>query len=55
VEIGHRVATVCHLANIAIRLGRKLEWEPQAECFKNDPEADRMMTRPMRGPWTLTS
>jgi myo-inositol 2-dehydrogenase / D-chiro-inositol 1-dehydrogenase len=53
VEIGHRVATVCHLANIAIRLGRKLEWDPQAECFENDAEAGRMMTRTMRSPWTL--
>lgn len=54
VDIGHRVATICHLANISIRLGRKLRWDPQAECFENDPEANAMRTRSMRGPWKLS-
>jgi len=54
VDIGHRVSTVCHLANIAIKLGRKLHWDPNKERFVNDPEADRMMSRPMRSPWRLT-
>lgn len=54
VDIGHRVATVCHLANLSIKLGRKLKWDPQAECFENDPEANAMMSRPMRSPWKLT-
>jgi predicted dehydrogenase len=53
VEIGHRVSTVCHLANLSIRLGRKLKWDPVAEQFENDAEANAMMTRPMRAPWTL--
>ncbi|HAV62520.1 MAG TPA: oxidoreductase, partial [Verrucomicrobiales bacterium] len=35
VDIGHRVSTVCHLANIAIRLGRKLRWDPVAERFND--------------------
>jgi hypothetical protein len=54
VEIGHRVSTVCHLANIAIKLGRKLKWDPRAEHFVNDGEADAMCSRPMRSPWKLT-
>ncbi|MBN1817526.1 MAG: Gfo/Idh/MocA family oxidoreductase [Sedimentisphaerales bacterium] len=54
VDIGHRVATVCHLANIAIKLGRKLKWDPERERFMGDAEADRMMSRPMRSPWRLT-
>jgi len=54
VEIGHRVSTVCHLANISLRLGRKLKWDPKAERFENDAEADAMLTRPMRAPWKLT-
>lgn len=54
VEIGHRVSTVCHLANIAIRLGRKLQWNPETESFVNDPAADAMRTRTLRSPWTLT-
>ncbi|MCL5097108.1 MAG: gfo/Idh/MocA family oxidoreductase, partial [Candidatus Omnitrophica bacterium] len=53
VDIGHRVSTVCHLANISIRLGRKLRWDPDAERFQDDPEADAMRTRPMRSPWKL--
>jgi predicted dehydrogenase len=54
VDIGHRVSTVCHLANIAIKLGRPVNWDPQAERFENDDEANRMLSRPMRSPWSLT-
>ena len=54
VDIGHRVSTVCHLANICLRLKRKLRWDPQAEHFVNDREADAMLSRPMRDPWKLT-
>lgn len=53
VDIGHRVSTVCHLANLAIQLGRKLRWDPRAERFENDPEADALLTRPLRSPWKL--
>jgi len=54
VDIGHRVSTVCHLANISIRLGRKLKWDPKAERFEQDAEANQMLSRPMRKPWTLS-
>lgn len=54
VDIGHRVSTVCHLANISIRLGRKLKWNPKVERFDNDTEANSMLSRPMRSPWKLT-
>ncbi len=53
VEIGHRVSTICHLANLMIRLGRKLKWDPAAEQFVNDPEANRMLDRARRDPWQL--
>ncbi len=53
VDIGHRVSTVCHLANISLKLGRKVQWDPEKECFLNDDEATGMMSRPMRSPWTL--
>ena len=52
-EIGHRSATVCHLANIAMELERKLTWDPAAEQFVDDDEANRMTCRPMRQPWSL--
>ncbi len=53
VDIGHRVSTVCHLGNIAIKMGRKLKWDPDKEVFPNDNEANRMLSRPMRSPWRL--
>lgn len=54
VDMGHRVSTVCHLANIAIRLGRKLRWDPQAEVFVGDDAAnDLRKVRSMRTPWKL--
>lgn len=52
-EVGHRSATVCHIGNIAMKLGRKLKWDPERECFENDPEANRMLEMPMRAPWKL--
>ena len=51
VDIGHRVSTVCHLANAAIKLGRRLKWDPVAEQFVNDAEANALLTRPLRSPW----
>ena len=53
VEIGHRSATVCHLANIALRLNRKLNWDPKTERFVSDDDANRLLSRPMRAPYTL--
>ena len=51
-EIGHRSATVCHLGVIAIRLGRKLKWDPKAEQFVDDAEANTFLAREPRKPWT---
>ena len=53
VDIGHRVSSVCHLANIMLRLGRKLKWDPEAEHFVGDAEADKMLDRKRRDPWQL--
>jgi predicted dehydrogenase len=44
----HRAMTTCHLANIAIRLGRKLQWDPQAERIVGDDEAQRWQSREQR-------
>ncbi|NLF18638.1 MAG: Gfo/Idh/MocA family oxidoreductase [Lentisphaerae bacterium] len=51
VEVGHRSATCCHLANLAMRLGRELTWDPQGEVFVGDDEANAMLERPGREPW----
>jgi predicted dehydrogenase len=51
-EIGHRSVSVCHLGVIALRLGRKLAWDPEKEEFTSDAEANQQLAREMRKPWT---
>ncbi len=54
VEVGHRSATLCHIGNIALRLGAQgLKWDPQAERFggRRADEANAMLTRAARSPW----
>ncbi|WP_240907426.1 Gfo/Idh/MocA family protein [Paludisphaera rhizosphaerae] len=48
IEIAHRSTNTCHLGNIAYRVGRKLNWDIEAERFKNDPEADALLSREAR-------
>jgi predicted dehydrogenase len=55
VEVAHRSITICHLGNIALRLGReKLKWDPDKEQIVDDAEAAKMLSRPYREPWKLT-
>jgi predicted dehydrogenase len=53
VEVGHRSASICHLANIAMRLNRKLHWDTDEERFINDEQANRLLSKPVRSPWHL--
>lgn len=55
VEIGHRTATICHLANIAYELRRNLNWDPKKEQFVGDAEANARISRERRGEWMLES
>jgi predicted dehydrogenase len=55
VEIGHRSITVCHLANIAREIGRKLRWDPEREVFPDDKEASTLLSRPRRKGYELPS
>ncbi|MCA9258875.1 MAG: Gfo/Idh/MocA family oxidoreductase [Planctomycetales bacterium] len=55
VEIGHRSVTVCHLLNIVRELGRKLNWDPDAEQFVGDAEANALLERPRRAGYELPS
>jgi len=48
-----RSDTISHVSDIAIRLGRKVVWDPASEDFPNDPEARRMLARAHRQPWHL--
>jgi predicted dehydrogenase len=53
VAIGHRSATVCHLGNLAVRLGRKLKWDPAKEEIIGDAEATKLLSYEYRAPWVL--
>jgi hypothetical protein len=53
VEEGHKSAVMCHLGNISLHLGRKLEFDPKTERFPGDEEANRYLSRIYRQPWGL--
>ncbi|MFH1068136.1 MAG: Gfo/Idh/MocA family oxidoreductase, partial [Candidatus Glassbacteria bacterium] len=50
---GHLTSSLCHLANLSYRLGRQLEFDPSAERFIGDQEADRYLTRDYRPPYVV--
>jgi len=52
-EIGHHATTTCNLAEISARLGREVRWNPKAEHFIEDEEANRLLGRALRSPWTI--
>ena len=52
-EVGHRTASICHLNNIAMAVGRELKWDPKKERFADDDAANAMITPKMRPPWHL--
>jgi len=53
VEVGHRSNTICMMTHIAMKLGRKLAWDPSVERFVGDDEANRRLDYPHREPWTV--
>ena len=53
IEVAHRTATHSHLGNLAYWLNRPLKWNPEAERFVNDPDANRWLDREKREPWGL--
>lgn len=54
IEAAVRADALCQIALVAVREGRRLRWDPQAERFAGDEAANRMLrARPMRGPWKL--
>ena len=55
IEIGHRACTVCLISHVAMKLPRKLEWNPEAEWFNNDDEANSYLSRPQRYPYGTNS
>lgn len=53
VEIGHRSTNVSHLGNIAYQTGRTLQWNGETETCVGDPEAQKLLSRTYRDPWSL--
>jgi hypothetical protein len=51
IEQGYISSTSCILANLAMQLGRTLEWDSQQQRIVNDEEANRLLRRPYRSPW----
>lgn len=50
-EQAHRSTSACELGWIAMKLGRKLRWDPVKEAFLNDDEANALRSRPQRPPY----
>ncbi len=53
VEAGHRAVNLCHFINICRELGRKLQWDPEAEQFIGDDQANALLHRPRRKGYEL--
>jgi len=52
-EKAHRATNVAHLGNIAYRTGRQIHWDPAAETIAGDRQAEALLGRPWRKPWTI--
>ena len=54
IEASHRSISICHLANIGIRLGRdSLDWDPKRERVIDDVVANKMLSRPIHDGWKI--
>ena len=52
-ESAIRSDTISHLSDLCIRLGRAIQWDPEKEQILHDPEAGKLLNRPLREPWKL--
>jgi predicted dehydrogenase len=50
---GHRSCTLVNLGILAVRLGRTLHFDPEAQRFRDDEAANRLIDQPMRAPWII--
>lgn len=53
IEVGHRSSSTAMLGNVALRSGRRIEWDGEAERVKDDPEVNQFVTAEYRDPWSL--
>jgi predicted dehydrogenase len=54
IEDGHKSTRLCHLGNIALRLGRALRFDAKTETILHDSEANRMLRRSYRAPYVAS-
>ena len=52
-EVAHRSCSACLLHHMAMKTKRKLYWDPIKERFKNDDEANALLSRPQRWPYAI--
>ena len=52
IEEGFISTSSCILANLAMKTGRKFTWDAQKQQVVNDSEANKLLARPYRKPWT---
>jgi predicted dehydrogenase len=52
-EVAQRAASICHMGAIAAKFSQPLKFNPTTERFDGSDAANAMLTRPMRGPWTI--
>jgi predicted dehydrogenase len=53
VEVGHRSNSICVITHMAMKLGRQLRWDPKAEQFVDDDQANALLRNEYRSPWKL--
>ena len=53
IETTHRTTSACIIANISLRLGRKLRWDREKEQFIDDADANKMLNEERRKPWDV--
>jgi len=53
VEAAHHSIMIAHIGSVAMKLGRRVQWDGKRERFINDAAANRLLSRPMRGPWHI--
>lgn len=53
VEVGHRSNSICVITHVAMKLGRPLQWDPEAEQFVDDQQANALLNYDYRPPWKL--
>jgi Oxidoreductase family, C-terminal alpha/beta domain/Oxidoreductase family, NAD-binding Rossmann fold len=55
IEVGHRACSTCLIHHMAMKANRKLYWDPEKERFKNDDQANSLLSRPQRKPYVINT